>query len=580
MQTNQHGLRFSLVFLFLVICLVVFAVKLVFIQVFGSSYLAAIAEQQHNHSIELEPIRGTIYDRNLRPLALNVPVYSLYANPRFMTAKNKAAAIANLSSLLKIDPTSLQEKLNKRKYFVWIKRKLPLEVVEKIKQQKISGLGFLNESKRYYPNKSLSAHVIGFAGIDNNGLEGMEMVYDKELKGVAGWARMIRDAKQRDLLIEKSYIAPQDGFHLVLTIDETIQYIAERSLEESYLKTNAIAATIIVMDVKTGEILAWANRPTYNLEDASNSSLESRTNRALSYVYEPGSVFKIVTAAAALEEKAFVETDKIFCENGAYRVANHILHDHQPHGTLTFRQVFEQSSNIGVTKIAQKLGPNIIYQYAKKFRFGQKTNIDMKGEVEGNLKHPSQWSKTSIGAIPIGHEVTVTPLQMLAAMSTVANKGAYMRPFVVKYMKDNQDEIVKSFSPQMVDQVITPETAKRLTEILVGAVENGTAQKAKIPGMRVAGKTGTAQKIVGGNYSHSQFYATFVGFAPVDNPRLAVIVILDDPHPNHFGGTVCAPVFKEVVENSLRYLETTEAVARFRLPQTDNLVKHPVQNIR
>ena len=436
---------------------------------------------------------------------------------------------------------------------------MPAEIMEKINKFKINGLDFIDESKRYYPNGELAAHIIGFAGIDNEGLEGVEMHYNKVLKGELGLTRLLRDARQRDLLIEKSFIAPHDGLQLVLTIDETIQYIAERALEKAMIKNNAQAATIIVMDVKTGEILALANRPTYNLENFSISNPESRINRAISLIYEPGSVFKIVTASAMFEENAFKETDKLYCENGAYKVGNHILHDHVSHGTLTVKEVFEQSSNICVTKIAQRLGPETIYQYARKFRFGMKTNVDLKGEIAGMLKTPAQWSKTSIGAIPIGQEVTVTPLQLACAVSAIANNGVYMKPFVVKYIKDNQDQVIKAADPQEVERVISPQTAARVKELLVGVVENGTGQKAKIKGMRVAGKTGTAQKVIGGTYSHDHFMATFMGFAPADNPRLAVVVVLDDPHPAHFGGTVSAPAFKEVVENSLRYLQSSEA---------------------
>ncbi len=557
MSIRKYSVRFSLVFLFLVTCLVAFVVKLFLIQVFRSSHLAHLADKQHSQLIELEPIRGTIYDRKLRPLAINIPVFSLFANPRTMTDHDKDLAAQYLSPLIHVDQQNIRDNLNKDKYFVWLQRKLPMELIEKIKGLKLKGLGLINESKRFYPNGSLASHVIGFAGIDNHGLEGLELLYEKNLKGESGWSQILRDARQRQLSIEKSYIPPRDGFHVVLTIDETIQYLAERALEKAFIKHHAKSASIIVMDVKTGEILALANRPTYDLAHASSSPAENRTNRAICYVYEPGSVFKIVTASAALEEKAFVETDKIYCENGEYRVANHVLHDHERHGTLTFRGVIEQSSNIGTTKIAQKLGPAIIYKYAQKFRFGMTTGIDLQGEVQGVLKAPSRWSKTTIGAIPIGHEVTVTPIQLVAALNAIANDGIYMRPYIVKYIKDSHDQIIKSFEPQVVDRVISSETAKRVKEILVGVVDNGTGKQAAIKGMRIAGKTGTAQKVIGNVYSHDQFYATFIGFAPADNPRLVAVVVFDDPHPSHFGGTVAAPVFKEVFESALKYLENS-----------------------
>jgi cell division protein FtsI/penicillin-binding protein 2 len=558
-MTNQkHVVRFSLITLALLGCLFIFAVKLILIQVYSSTYLTDKAQKQHNYFVELEPVRGTIFDRNLRPMAFNVPVYSLYANPRVMTDQEKKIAADQLAPLLELTPEGITEKLTKDKYFVWLKRKLSAETTGTIKKLKLKGIGFRRESKRYYPNANLAAHIIGFADTDNIGLEGLELFYDRYLRGKQGQMEVLRDARQIQLQLGQSYIPPQDGFHLVLTIDETIQYIAEQALEKAYKKWDAKAATIIVMDVTTGEILALANRPTYNLDHVMSSNIEDRTNRAISYVFEPGSVFKIVATAAALSENVFVEDDKIFCENGKYRIANHILTDSAEHGTLTFRDVIGLSSNIGVVKIAQKVGGQNIYKYAHRFRFGLSTGIDLKGEVNGWLKDPSQWSKTTIGAIPIGYEVTVTPLQLVCALSALANEGVYMRPFVVKYVKDNKGQIIKSFEPQIVDRILDPETSRRVREILKGVVETGTGKKARIKGVKVAGKTGTARKVIDGKYVVGKYYGSFMGFAPADNPRLAAVVVLDQPHPSYYGGTVAAPVFQEVMSNALKYLKISE----------------------
>ncbi len=558
MQVRKYSSRFALVFFTLIVFLILFSFKLVFLQIFRSAYLSQLAEKQHNALIRLEPRRGTILDRNLRPLAFNISVSSLFANPRSMSEHEKEIAIKQLSLILKMDPSVIRQRLSRNKYFVWLQRKLPPEITDKIKILKLRGIGFIKESKRYYPNQSLAAHIIGFADIDNRGLEGLEQNYDKYLRGEFGWSQILRDARQRELSLERNFVPPKDGFNLVLTIDETIQYLAERALDKAMAKHNAKAATIIVMNPRTGEILALANRPTYNLAEVTSSSIESRTNRAISYTYEPGSVFKIVVTAAALEESAFSESDKINCENGSYRVGNHILHDHHPEGILSFHQVIEQSSNIGVTKIAQKLGPYKVYRYAQSFQFGRKTEIDLGGEVSGFLKHPHDWSKTSIGAIPIGQEVTVTPLQLVCAISAIANDGIYMRPFVVKYIKDNNDQIIRSFEPKAINQVITLLTSQRTKKILAGAVENGTGKKSHIDGVAVAGKTGTAQKVVNGLYSHNKFYASFIGFAPVENPRLAAVVVFDEPHPSYYGGTVAAPVFQEVISDALKYIEMKE----------------------
>lgn len=541
------------------LCFAVFAFRLILIQIFNSEFLAGLAKKQHNHAIVLEPKRGTIYDRHLRPLAINLPVYSLFANPRSMSDDDRKRAVTILSEKFGFDREMIKRRLERKKLFVWINRKMPQEMYEQIKAYKLKGIDFVKESKRYYPNKSLAAHIIGFAGIDNNGLEGMELYLDKYLKGKEGMSQILRDAKQRELLIERNYLAPQNGYNVILTIDETIQYIAERALENGYKKFNAKGASIVVLNPKTGEILALANQPTYNLEQFSSVNPENKTNRAVAYTYEPGSVFKIVAAAAALEENAFKETDMIFCENGSYKVGNHYLKDHDPLGLLSFQQVIEQSSNIGTTKIAQRLGADVFYNYAHKFRFGFKTGVDMIGEVGGWLKPPSQWSKTSIGAIPIGQEVTVTALQLAGAIAAIANDGVYMKPFIVKEIKDDHDQTIESFEPQILDRVMTPQTAKRVKAILQGVVENGTGKKALIPGVTVGGKTGTAQKVEGGVYSHSKFYASFIGFAPVEDAQLAAVVVYDEPRPAYYGGTVAAPVFQEVVDNSLKYLSTLVA---------------------
>ncbi len=529
-------------------------IKLALIQVFRFDYLAAKADKQHNHIVELQPLRGAIYDRNMHALALNVPAYSLFVNPRGMSAEQKAAAARAIAKIIGGSTEDLLQRMSKPKYFVWVARRLGLEQYEALKAQKIPGAGFIKESRRFYPNGDLAAHLIGFSNIDNQGLQGVELEYDAHLRGTKGMAQFLRDARMRDLLIEKDFVASRNGDSVVLTIDETIQFIAEQALEKAFTRYHAISASIIVLDPATGEVLAFANRPTFHPEKPDASPMEHRTNRAAVFVYEPGSVFKIVTAAAGLETRAFKEDDIIFCENGEYRVANNILHDVHPYGALTYRQVVENSSNIGFTKIAQKIGPDKVYEYARKFHFGMRTGIGMAGEVSGWLKHPSQWSKTSIGAIPIGHEVTVTSIQLVSAIAAIANDGRYMKPYYVKAITDPGGRVLREFHPQPLDQVIHADIARRLKSILQGVVDTGTAKPAKMKDITAAGKTGTAQKIEGRTYSHSKFVASFIGFAPVEDPKFAIVVTVDSPRPVYYGGVVAAPVFKEVVENSLRYL--------------------------
>ncbi len=537
--------------------LFIFFGQLIFVQFFRSSSLLKLAAKQHNYYLQLSPDRGAIYDRYMRPMAVNVSTFSLYAIPP--QVKNKEALAGYLNSLIGLDKNFIMERLSRKKQFVWLARKLDWEAMEKIKAQDLTGLGFIRESKRSYPNSKLSSQLIGFAGLDNTGLDGLEMHYDNYLKGEPGWTFVLRDARRRDIALQDVLQPPVDGYSLVLTIDQVIQYIAEREIDKIYQKYNAKGASIVVLDVKTGEVLAMASRPTFDLNDPSSYSLESRRNRAVTDFFEPGSVFKIVTATAALNEGKFVPQDRIFCENGEYSVANHTLHDVHPYGSLEFREVIIQSSNIGTTKIAQKIGGTAVYNYAKAFGFGSVTSVGLPGEVGGVLKPVSTWSKTSIGAVPIGQEVCVTTLQLACAISAIANKGTYMKPYVVRAVIDKKKEVIKSFDPQPLRQVMTPETSKTMRDILADVVELGTGKLAQSKLFKFAGKTGTGQKIdPNGTYSHTKFTASFIGFAPVEDPQIAIAVIVDEPRPYYYGGVVSAPAFKLVAEDVLKYRQASE----------------------
>jgi len=541
--------------LFFIFCLT----RLFFIQFFRSSYLKEIAQRQHNLFIELEPRRGTIYDTNLKPQAINVARDSLYACPLEISKKDKEKIISQLASILNVSRQYLEERLSRKKNFVWLARKISPQQRKKIEDLGIEGLGFIKESKRCYPNDYLLSHVLGFAGLDNVGLEGIELYYDEYLRGEKGFAFFLRDARQKKLDLIEKMIPARDGNDLVLTIDEVIQYIVEQQLNKLIKTSHAKAASIIVINPSTGAILAMANWPTYNLNEPDNTSEDKRRNRAICDLFEPGSVFKIVTAAAALEEKKVMEKERFFCENGAYQVATHILHDHQPHGWLSFQEVIEQSSNIGTTKVAQRLGQDILYHYIKLFGFGNKLGIDLPGEIGGMIKEPRFWSKISISAIPIGQEVGVTALQLVSAISVIANGGKLMRPYLVRQIQDKYGQKIKEFSPTVIREVISLDTTNRLKKILMGAVERGTGKLAKVEGINVAGKTGTAQKLEpNGTYSHHKFVASFAGFAPVEDPLIAVVVVVDEPHPYYFGGVVAAPVFKNIVKEVIPYLRNTK----------------------
>lgn len=561
MHISNYRRKCEAVFLFFLLFFIFCILRLLYIQIFRSNYLADIANKQHNLFAELEPFRGIIYDINFKPQTLNLPADSLYASPNMMTDKDKEAAILKLSDILNSSKDYLRGRLYRKKSFIWLARKISPEQAEAIKKLKIKSLGFLRESKRSYPNAYLASQVIGFAGVDNRGLEGIELYLDKYLRGEPGWGIFLRDARQKRLDIAQKMVLPKDGMDIVLTIDQVVQYIAERELDKAYKTHNAKGASIIVMDPHTGRILALANRPTYNLNEYSNVSKDQTRNRAICDLFEPGSVFKIVTASAALEEKRITEEDRIFCENGSYRVANHTLHDHIPHGWLTFRGVVEKSSNIGITKIAQMLGPETVYKYVRLFGFGSKLGIDLPGEISGMIKEPRFWSKTSIGAVPMGQEVGVTALQLASALSVIANGGQLMKPYIIEEIRDKQGRVIRRTSPTLIRKVISLDTAARISKMLTGVVEEGTGKMARIPGITSAGKTGTAQKIdANGAYSHDKFVASFIGFAPVEDPVVTIVISVDEPHPYYFGGVVAAPVFRNVAADVVRYLKTKQSL--------------------
>ncbi|MDD5130102.1 MAG: penicillin-binding transpeptidase domain-containing protein [Candidatus Omnitrophica bacterium] len=554
MYISNYRRRCEAVFLLFFIFLLLCVGRLFFIQFFRSDYLTAIAKKQHNQLVELEPRRGTIYDCNLKAQAVNMSMDSLYAVPNAI--KNKENVINQLLPILGVERSYLQERLNRKKSFIWLARKLTPEKSAAIKKLNIKGLGFVKETKRIYPNSYLASHVIGFSGMDNVGLEGVERGFNNYLKGVPGWAIFLRDARLKKLDIWEKMVVPVDGEDLVLTIDEVIQYIAERELDKAFKTFHAKGASIIVMDPHTGRILAMANRPTYDLNNHSNVSKDTMRNRAICDLFEPGSVFKIVTASAALEEKKVTEEDVFYCENGAYRVGGRILHDHMPHGNLTFRQVIEESSNIGTVKVAQLLGPDTVYRYIKAFGFGAKLGVDISGEISGMIIPVRSWSKSSITAIPMGQGVGVTALQLASAISVIANGGQLMKPYIIDSVRDNQGRIIKQNKPVLIHKVISVDTAMRIKKILTGVIEEGTGKLAKVLGFSAAGKTGTAQKLeANGTYSHDKFIASFIGFSPAEDPLLTIVVTVDEPHGSHFGGVVAAPVFQKVASDVIRYLK-------------------------
>jgi len=537
----------------LIIAFGLLCVRLVFVQMGAAKPLSDIASSQYRLSVSLLPKRGVIYDRNLKELAISINLSSIFAEP--FKIKDKGPVSEKLAGVLDISRDEIYKKLSQERGFVWLARKVSQDTARKVRSLNIKGIDFIKEPQRVYPNGVLASHILGFTDMDSNGIEGLELRFDKYLKGVVGYRYAIRDAKQREVPgYEYKEILPIDGDSMVLTIDSLIQSLAESELEDGFKKYHAKGACIIVMDPYTGDILALSNRPNFDPNNANSSIPDFRRNRAVCDFFEPGSSFKIVAASGLLEEKAVKPSDKFFCENGEYKWCGHTYHDHRPHGWLEFRDVIKLSSNIGTMKAAQRLGKDRLYKYIKKFGFGSKTGIELPGEVGGITTHPSTWSKLSLCSISMGQEVTVTAIQLACAISALANGGNLVKPRIVERIQDRTGHAIQKFESKKPQRVISEETAKEMRDILRSVVDSGTAQLAEAKGYFPAGKTGTAQKVEpNGTYSHRKFTASFIGFVPYDDPKFVIVVIMDEPRPIYYGGVVCAPVFKKVAAQLMSY---------------------------
>lgn len=552
--------RLFVVFFFFLAALFCLLIRLGFIQIFKASSYFSMAQNQSRTVIEMQPARGRVFDSRGREMALDVRLDSLYAVSK--EVKNKAQVADQLALILGMDRATILERLSREKLFVWISRKISPSKADAVRKLKVDGLNFVKESQRVYPKGETACHLLGFTDIDNNGLEGIELFYNSFLKGVPGWRLAQKDAKQRELISKQlEMVPPVDGYNIHLTIDEVIQSIAERTLAQTCKKRNALGGSIVVMDPKSGDILAMAMYPLYDLNNAKRSKMEHRRNRAVTDLFEPGSVFKVFTLAGILQEKIFGLEEKFDCERGNWAVAGKVLHDHHGYGVLTYREIIEKSSNIGTVKGAMRLGADKLHKTIKDFGFGSKTGIGLAGEINGLVPHPKNWSRSSIINIPIGHGVAVTPIQLASAFGAIANNGLLMKPRIITHIDDAQGKIVQSYDPEPVKQVVSKETALQVRTVLEGVVSRGTGKKAAVPGFRAAGKTGTAQKILpNGTYSHDHFWASFVGFVPYDEPRLVISVSIDEPRPVYYGGEVAAPAFSKVASEILGYWQVSQTV--------------------
>lgn len=524
---------------------------------FHHSSLVQRAVSQYQLVVDIPPLRGPILDRNGQSLAINLKVPSIYAVPRLLHTEEKEALADELAEKLSLSRSFVLERLAKDKAFVWIERRVSSEEAKKIEARHHPALGILHEHKRFYPHGQLLANLLGFTNVDNQGIEGVERMMDGILRGKAGKRFTRRDALGREIkAFEERMVPAIDGHRVVLTVDRYLQYVTERALDRAFRKWKAKGAAALLMDPKTGEILAMATRPTFDPNTPGDFPFENYRNRVLTDMFEPGSVFKIVTATAMLAERKVTMDEKIYCEQGEWTWGPKTLHDVHGYGLLSFPEIIIKSSNIGTAKLAARLQPKTFYRYIKLFGFGRRTGIELEGEAPGFVRPPSQWSKTSPYAIPIGQEVMVTTLQLGRAISFIANGGYSVRPHLIERVEDIHGVTLRQDSTIPKGPKLEPAIVEVLKEILWRAAEEGTGKNARVKGVPVAGKTGTAQKILENRrgYSHSNFIASFVGFAPADDPLLSLVVVVDDPRPLYYGGTVAAPVFSEVMETALAHL--------------------------
>lgn len=530
--------------------------RLVYLQIVQHDRLTAQSDKQYLRSVEIVSGRGNIYDRNRNLLATNIQVESVYADPKSIIDKSATARI--LARLLGLNPQAVLKKLKSDRHFVWIKRKSELNAVEKLKQLDLVGVGFIAETKRYYPKRKLAASILGFVGLDNQGLAGIEHFHQAVLKGKAQRTVLEKDARGRFLWTSANAAALNRGKQdVVLALDEVIQYIAERELNQQVSKYQAKSGLAIVMDPYTGAVYALASAPEFNPNNYAAYPPRLWRNDAVASAYEPGSIFKPIVAAAALEEGLVEPDDIFFCENGSFLVGKSRIGEAANHrfGWLTLRNIIAQSSNIGAIKIARTLGNDRFFHYIRKFGFGGKLGIDLPGEASGTVRSVKQWSGLSLASISFGHEISVTPIQMVSAIAAIANGGVLIRPRLTQAIIKN-GIIERTFEPEGIRTVLSEETSRQMINILKAVVKTGTGAKAAIPGFEVAGKTGTAQKIdpETKTYSKTKYLASFIGFVPADAPRLVILVMIDEPQKSYWGGEVAAPVFQKIARKTLRYL--------------------------
>jgi cell division protein FtsI/penicillin-binding protein 2 len=542
----------------------IFSFRLIYLQMIKHDEYAGLAAEKHIYKQSIYAERGAILDANGDVLAHNVPVQTVVADASHLN--NPSAIVALLSDELKMPAPQLAEKLQGDRRYIVLKREVPEAVAERLREklcaQNLRGIYFERDSARVYPNGVMLCHVIGFTDFDHRGIQGVEGSMEEYLHGQDGYRYVEHNrAGQEIVLYRGQERASRNGYQVRLTVDLNLQNIVENEIDAAIREYNPKKATIILMRPQTGEILALANRPNFDLNLRSEAKPEQMKNRAILDMMEPGSTFKIVAAAAALNEHKVQPDSTIFCEHGLWNFGGSALHDHRPFSDLTVQDVLIKSSNIGAAKLALSVGEQKFYEYIRRFGFGERTGIELPGEINGLIRPPQAWSKISITRIPMGHEVGVTPLQMTVAMATIANGGKLLTPRIVKSITTAGGKTITTLSPVVLRQVISPQTARQIGNALRGVVsDRGTAAAAAVPGFTIAGKTGTAQKVnPNGGYEHGKYVVSFSGYLPADHPEFVGLVVLDDAQTSkpelNYGGLVAGPIFARIAEKAARYLD-------------------------
>lgn len=541
----------------------VFSFRLIELQVNRHDELSTVAAQKHSHKQPIPFRRGNITDRNGEILADNLPMKTLVGDG---THIRKPAEIAELlAPALELDVADVTERLSSGRPYIVIKRGVPeiqaRELCSKLAQAGLRGVYLEHDMARFYPNGAMLSHVIGVLDHEHEGIQGIERAMETYLRGQDGYRFIEQDRAGKELVAFRGLERqPRDGYNVQLTIDMGLQAIVEKELDDACTELRPKGACVVMVDPKTGDILAMATRPTFNLNEFNNTPVELTRNRALIDVYEPGSTFKIVAAAAGIEEKIVTPETQIYCHNGSYAYGGSILRDHAPYGYLTVHNIVVKSSNIGSAKIAMQLGEQRFHEYVRRFGFGERTGILLPGEVNGIVLPVSRWDKLTITRMPMGHSVCVTPVQMVAAMSVIANGGNLVMPRIVHSITDSNRNVIASFPPKVVRRVISPETAGKVMSMLKDVVgDEGTAKLAAVEGYPVFGKTGTAQKPLPGGkgYMEGKYIVSFLGGLPADKPAFVMLVVFDEPNPKGeiYGGLVAAPVFKKIAAKAARYMD-------------------------